>query len=226
MKQNPSTLHEIPSTTHNNKVQPLKLHSNPNYKDPRSYPRSQIIAPSTSKTPSPFPELQNKHRHHSFSSSSEELEESQPTNQNEWQQIGRVKRKRIINTHHSPQPSQTETSNRFDMLMEEASYPETSDHPKTPTTPKPPPIFVHGVINYKDMIKSITDVAEEEQFYTKTLANNIIKLSCSTPSTYRAIVKNFKEKNIYFHTYQLKEERAFRVVLKHLHYTTDTEDKE
>jgi len=46
----------------------------------------------------------------------------------------------------------------------------------------------------------------------------------STPSTYRAIVKNFKEKNIYFHTYQLKEERAFRVVLKYLHYTTDTED--
>ena len=74
------------------------------------------------------------------------------------------------------------------------------------------------------MIKSITDVAEEEQFYTKTLANNVIKLSCSTPSTYRAIVKNFKEKNIYFHTYQLKEERAFRVVLIHLQYTTDTED--
>jgi len=108
--------------------------------------------------------------------------------------------------------------------MEEASYPETPDHPKTTTIPKPPPISVHGVINYKDMIKSITDVAEEAQFYTKTLANNVIKLSCSTPSKYRAIVKNFKEKNIYFHTYQLKEERAFRVVLKHLHYTTDTED--
>jgi hypothetical protein len=46
------------------------------------------------------------------------------------------------------------------MLMEEVSYPETSDHPKTPITPKPPPIYVHGVINYKDMIKTITDVAE------------------------------------------------------------------
>ena len=110
------------------------------------------------------------------------------------------------------------------MLMEEASSPETSDHPKTVTNPKRPPKFVHGLINYKDMIKSITDVAEEEQFYTKTLANNVIKLSCSTPSTYRAIVKNLKDKNIYFPTYQLKVERAFRVVLKHLHYTTDTED--
>ena len=53
------------------------------------------------------------------------------------------------------------------------------------------------------------------------MANNIIKLSCITPNTYREIVKHFKDKNIYFHTYQLKEERAFRVVIKHLHYTTD-----
>jgi hypothetical protein len=110
------------------------------------------------------------------------------------------------------------------MLTDEASYPEPSDHPNTPTIPKPPPIFVHGVINYKDMIKSITEVAEEEQFSTRTLANNVIKLLCTSPTTYRTLVKHFKEKNIYYHTYQLKEERAFRVVLKHLHYTTDPDD--
>jgi hypothetical protein len=90
------------------------------------------------------------------------------------------------------------------MLMDEQSNPAISDHPETPIIPKPPPIYVHGVINYKDTIKSITEVATDEQFYTKTLANNVINLSCSTPTTYRAIVKNFKEKNIYFHTYQIK----------------------
>jgi hypothetical protein len=107
------------------------------------------------------------------------------------------------------------------MLTEEVSYPESPEYPKTP---KPPPIFVHGVINYKDMIKSITEVAEEEQFYTKTLANDVIKLSSTSSTAYRTIVKRFRENNIYFHTYQLKEERTFRVVLKHLHYTTDTDD--
>jgi hypothetical protein len=108
--------------------------------------------------------------------------------------------------------------------MEETSYPVTTDHSQTPITPRPPPIYVHGVINYTDMIQSISEVAEEEQFYTKTMANNIIKITSTTPNTYRAIVKHFKEKNVYFHTYQLKEERAFRVVLKHLHYTTDPEE--
>jgi hypothetical protein len=43
------------------------------------------------------------------------------------------------------------------------------------------------------MIKSIMEVAEEK-FYTKTLANNVIKLSCSTPTTYRAIVKTSRRK--------------------------------
>jgi len=49
------------------------------------------------------------------------------------------------------------------------------------------------------MIKSLTEAAEEEEFLTKSLANNVIKLACSTPDTYRAIVKHCKEQNIYYH---------------------------
>ena len=80
----------------------------------------------------------------------------------------------------------------------------------------------HRVINYTDMIKSLTEVVEEEQFFTKSLSTNV-KLACSTPDTYRAIIKHCKEQNIYYHTYQLKD-RAFRVVIKHLHHTTDLDD--
>jgi len=58
----------------------------------------------------------------------------------------------------------------------------------------------------------------------KSLTNNIIKLACSTSDTYRAIIKHCKEQNIYYHTYQLKEDRAFRLVIKHLHHTTDLDD--
>jgi hypothetical protein len=63
--------------------------------------------------------------------------------------------------------------------------------------PKPPPIFLHGVINYSEMIKSLTEVAAEEQFLTKSLKNNVVKLACSTPDTYRAVIKHCQEQNIY-----------------------------
>jgi hypothetical protein len=102
------------------------------------------------------------------------------------------------------------------MLTEHSFHPESSEKPHPPQSSTPPPIFLHGVTNYSEMIKSLTAVAKEDQFLKKSLNINVTKLACSIPDTYRAI--------IYYHTYQLKEDRAFRVVIKDLHYTTDLED--
>ena len=38
------------------------------------------------------------------------------------------------------------------------------------------------------------------------------------------MVKYFKENNLFYHTYQLKQERAYRIVIKYEHHSTDTED--
>jgi hypothetical protein len=120
--------------------------------------------------------------------------------------------------------SQTETHNRYDILTQEVHRAEHDERPQPPKNHKPPPVFLHGVINYSEMIKSISEVAEDEQYFTKSMANNVIKLTCSTADTYRNFVKHFKEKGMYYHTYQLMEEKAYRVVLKYLHHTTEVED--
>ena len=44
------------------------------------------------------------------------------------------------------------------------------------------------------------------------------------PKRRRGKIRNLKENNIYYHTYQLKEERAYRIVIKHLHHSTDIEE--
>jgi hypothetical protein len=74
------------------------------------------------------------------------------------------------------------------------------------------------------MINRIRYIAEDEQYTTKILTNNVVKINSVTPETYRNLIKYFKESNTYHHTYQLKEERAYRIVIKHLHHSTDTED--
>ena len=56
------------------------------------------------------------------------------------------------------------------------------------------------------------------------MANNVIKLTCTTPDTYRIRIKHFKVNGIHHHTYQLKEERAYRVVLRYLHHITEVDD--
>jgi hypothetical protein len=55
----------------------------------------------------------------------------------------------------------------------------------TPKIPGPPPIFVHGVQNHTEIIKRIQEIAEQEQYFTKSPANNILKINCETPETYK-----------------------------------------
>ena len=110
------------------------------------------------------------------------------------------------------------------MLIEEPLSTDQPVKPQPPKVQKPPPIFIHGVLDYSKMIQSINEVAESEQFLTKCMTSNVAKINCKTPDTYRILVKHFKEKDIFFHTYQLKDERAYRVVLKYLHHTTDIEE--
>jgi len=100
----------------------------------------------------------------------------------------------------------TITQNRYAILAQDATQADPEEKPLPPPAliHKPPPIFIHGVINYDQMIKSIHEVAEDEEYFTKSISNNVIKLTSSTPDTYQTLIKHFKENGIFFHTYQLK----------------------
>ena len=138
----------------------------------------------------------------------------------------RTKRNKISSPRPADLAPPTKTLNRYDILGQEVTQTDSEGKPPPPLLPqnhKPPPVFVHGVINYSQMIQSTREVAEDEQYFTKSMSY-VIKLSCSTPDTYRNIIKHFKESGILYHTYQLKEERAYRVVLKYLHHSTDIQD--
>ena len=87
------------------------------------------------------------------------------------------------------------------MLTIETNEDSIDGNPSSTKVHKPPPIFVHGVIKYGDVIKRIRDIAEDEQYCTKYLANHVIGIKCVTPETYRKLVKCFKENNIFYRTY-------------------------
>ena len=186
----------------------------------------------TSKTLNPNPptptsiiaihDAPTKQCHHSLTFTSEDEATAQQGNHN-WQQIHRKKRKRISNSQPTLLTSHTQIHNHYEMLTEETPSTDQAENTQPPKIHKPPPIFLHGVINYDKMIRSINEVAETEKFYTKRMAN-VIKVTCLTPDTYRTLIKHFRETNVYYHTYQMKEERAYRVVLKYLHHTTEIDD--
>jgi hypothetical protein len=51
----------------------------------------------------------------------------------------------------------------------------------------------------------------------------MVKINCANPDTYRKMIKEFQAQNIYHHTYQPKEDRTFRKVIRYLHHSTNLE---
>ncbi len=97
----------------------------------------------------------------------------------------------------------------------------TRENRKEPT---PPPIFVQGVNDYSGMVSKVTQYLENVKFSTKALANSVVKIQVHTTDGYRKLVKEFRSKNVAFYTYQLKTERAFKVVIRHLHHSIRPND--
>lgn len=71
-------------------------------------------------------------------------------------------------------------------------------------TPKPPPIFVPLVANISLMLKALRKVISNHEFSYKTLPDGTVKLKTTTVEVYRTTVKYLKDKNVQFHTYQIK----------------------
>jgi hypothetical protein len=74
------------------------------------------------------------------------------------------------------------------------------------------------------MLDDLTNVAEPDTYRTSTLANDTVKISANTIDTYRSLVKHMQEENIVHHTYHIKTERAYRIVIRHLHHSVPLDD--
>ncbi|CAG5004480.1 unnamed protein product [Parnassius apollo] len=96
-------------------------------------------------------------------------------------------------------------------------YPEIA--PKTKEyIPKPEPIFVTGIVNITPLRELIVKVVAIDKFTMTTLrSGHIIKLMPVDIETYKTIRDNLIKNNINHYTYELKSERAYRVVIRGLH---------
>lgn len=122
--------------------------------------------------------------------------------------------------------------NRFDILSDddndELETGENSNMEANEATvsniPKPPPLIIPGVVNISEMISSISKVISKKGFSYKSSKDGQIRLLINNIDSYRKIVKLLEAGKISYHTYQPKQERSYRIVLKGLHHSTPIED--
>ena len=150
----------------------------------------------------------------------------------------------LVNDHHSrkrkleptktnvnkcqtkPPVSQVTTFNRFSILESTEDPMNTTEKVNnllTQRIPPPPPIFVDDVIDIRSMIRTIEKDISKEDYKLKININHVKVLPTHTDA-YRKLTKLLKTLNAKFHTYQLKQERPFRVVLRNIHHSIDLDE--
>lgn len=138
-------------------------------------------------------------------------------------QHNKNKKKRKLNNTLSPK-NQPDVENQ----------PEVKNQPeaKIQKEPLPPPINVSNVRDFNVLRSRILTVAETPVQF-KAISNNDIKITTQNDNDYRKIKKylsNLKDDesgplcNIEYHTYQLKSDRWYRIVIRGLPSSTERED--
>ena len=113
------------------------------------------------------------------------------------------------------------TANSFGLLeSQETEDIENSDD--TIKTVKVPPMFISGVGNITPLINLLNAIAKDN-YYIKVQSQEQVRVQAKTIETYDKIIESLKEKNTEYHTYQKKQEKSFKVVLCHIHHSTEIE---
>ncbi|CAH1710498.1 unnamed protein product [Aphis gossypii] len=130
------------------------------------------------------------------------------------------------------------SSNRYEVLSQVEPEPTTPSKP-TPSiisnesnpagninvgikSTLPPPIFVKGVCNFPDLCTELIEQIGVDNFSCKSSTDRL-KIMTANPTAYRTLIHFLKEHKAEYHTYQLKDDKPTRVVIRNLHPTTSTE---
>lgn len=120
------------------------------------------------------------------------------------------------------QPVSVFSPNPFEPLANIEPRTDTVDPEQDQPVEKPPPIYVHNVTNINVAIREFRII--EPETFRYTALNNKVKLNFTTIDGYRKAIDYLSKQKAEYHTFQLKGDRAFRVVIRGLHHTSDVDD--
>ena len=109
--------------------------------------------------------------------------------------------------------------NPFNALPEEAA----TDPTESPTNriPKPPPIYIDAKIS-DPLIELLNNTAGKDNSIIKQIKIDQVKVQTNTSEIFRNVTRSLKEKNAAYHTFQLKTDKSYKVVIRGLHPKTNT----
>lgn len=123
---------------------------------------------------------------------------------------------------HLNRPGITPLQNKFAPLSElDEDITDDPNQTSTSKQHKPPPIHLTTEVQFLPLCTQLKSLVGDEFTCKSTLKG--ITVYPTTSDAYRKIVRAFKDCNARYHTYQLEDDKAFRIVIRGLHYSIDTD---
>lgn len=164
------------------------------------------------------------------SSSNSDINELKRLHPDDASATNSVKKKHIRDPRNTtPGRDPIKTFNSFEVLSQmeddnsdnntnnnENNNNSNNTQPSTKLPAKPPPIYLKTPVVFKDLCLALTNLAGKDSFSCVSTTRGVT-IRPASPDSYRKFVTLFKERNLEFHTFQLRDDRAFRVVIRGLH---------
>lgn len=136
-----------------------------------------------------------------------------------WQRVPGTrnpKRKKV-----SDSPENITTSNMFSQLpIDPTEEPTEIKKPVEKKPSKPPPIILYGIEDVNKLTELVETVADKSSFTYRITNRNQLRINTLDTEAYKRIITKFRESGLIGHTFNKKEERLFRIVIRNLHHTT------
>lgn len=191
--------------------QPTKKQSNTNNK--KSLSELSTLTVTSDKNLAPTSPLQNKHdscENNSIENIEYNTDEEELAAETNWI-VQRNKKK-------------SKNKNQIAFSSPLAEVESIASQDKQPINKRlPPPIVVSGIKCYKDMYSMLKDISKEE-ISLKLINNDVFKIFPNNGEDYRKITKQFNELKLPWYSFEIKENRPIKVVVKNLHHSCDTNE--
>lgn len=136
----------------------------------------------------------------------------------DWQRLPITRNAKRRRTSPKLTQETIQTTNRFDNLPIDIM--DDEDEPKKKKPAKPPPIILYGIENVHKLIELLESDVERHTFSIKIVNKNQLRISCTEVETYRSIIATVRKNGLIGHTFNTKDQRCCRVVVRNLHHTT------
>lgn len=133
-----------------------------------------------------------------------------------WQRVPTNRNSKKRKMLSSPSPDRVKTSNRFSGLPIDL----TDTEPKTRTQSKPPPIVLYGVEDVNKLTELLETVAKKDEFAYKIVSRNQLRINALDIEIYKKLISIVRENGLIGHTFNRKDNRYLRIVIRNLHPTT------